>query len=327
MQKIQNKRIIWIAAAFIVLACVPLAVKNNYYITLLNQLTINMIVVFGLNFVTGLTGQMNLGTAGIYAIGAYISAILSRNFGISPWLTMIVAVAAGFLIGRGLGYPSLKLRGPYLSLTTLAFTEIVRIFATNLTELTGGTQGLKNIPRFSVGPIALDTNVKYFYFVLVVAIIMCLISARIVYSKWGREFRAIRDNVDAIESLGLDVKKIKIRAFTLAAMYGTFAGALYVHFNNYITSLSFTTDLSINYVIMLMVGGIGDIFGNIIGAVVITMLPEVLRFLGDYYQITYCILVLISALFLPNGLVSIYGKVVRLLKKKTAVKGGEGCEQ
>lgn len=149
MQKIQNKRIIWIAAAFILLACVPLAVKNNYYITLLNQLTINMIVVFGLNFVTGLTGQMNLGTAGIYAIGAYISAILSRNFGISPWLTMIVAIAAGFLIGRGLGYPSLKLRGPYLSLTTLAFTEIVRIFATNLTELTGGTQGLKNIPRFS----------------------------------------------------------------------------------------------------------------------------------------------------------------------------------
>ena len=161
---------------------------------------------------------------------------------------------------------------------------------------------------------------------LIVAIIMCLISARIVYSKWGREFRAIRDNVDAIESLGLDVKKIKIRAFTLAAMYGTFAGALYVHFNNYITSLSFTTDLSINYVIMLMVGGIGDIFGNIIVAVVITMLPEVLRFLGDYYQITYCILVLLSALFLPNGLISIYGKAVRLFKKKTAVKGGEGCE-
>ena len=236
MQKIENKRIIWITAAFIILACAPLVVKNNYYITLLNQLTINMIVVFGLNFVTGLTGQKNLGTAGINAKGAYISA----------WLTMLIAICAGFLIGRGLGYPSLKLRGPYLSLTTLAFTEIVRIFATNLTELTGGTQGLKSIPRFSIGPIALDTNVKYFYFVLVVAIIMCLISVRIVYSKWGREFRAVRDNVDAIESLGLDVKKIKIRAFTLAAMYGAFAGALYAHFNQYITSLTFTTDLSIN---------------------------------------------------------------------------------
>ena len=139
-----------------------------------------------------------------------------------------------------------------MSLTTLAFTEIVRIFAMNLTDITGGTQGITDVPRFSIGPIALDTNVKYFYFVLIIAIIICLISIRIVYSKWGREFRAIRDNVDAIESLGLDVKKIKIRAFTLAAMYGTCAGALYVHFNQYVTSNTFTTDLSINYVIMMM---------------------------------------------------------------------------
>ena len=109
-------------------------------------------------------------------------------------------------------------------------------------------------------------------------------------------------------------------------MYGAFAGALYAHFNQYITSLTFTTDLSINYVIMLMVGGIGDIFGNIIGASIITMLPELLRFLGDYYQITYYILVLISALFLPNGLVSIYGRVARRFKKKPAVEGGEGHE-
>lgn len=326
MKKIQHKQYIWIAAAFVVLAVVPLFIKNNYYITILNQMTINMIVVFGLNFITGLTGQMNLGTAGIYAIGAYVSALLSRNLGISPWLTMMAAILAGFLIGRGLGYPSLKMKGVYLSLTTLAFSEIVRIFATNLIDITGGTQGLKNIPRFSIGPIALDTNVKYFYFVLVVAVIMCVLSIRIAHSKWGREFRAVKDNVEAIESLGLDIKKIKIRAFTLAAMYGAFGGALYVHFNGYVTSLSFSTDLSINYVIMLMVGGIGSIFGNIIGAVVITLLPEILRFLGDYYQITYCILVLISALFLPNGLISIYGKVVSLFKKKSRVEGGEGHE-
>lgn len=318
----QNKQYLWIAASFLALAFVPLAIENNYYITILNQMAINMIVVFGLNFITGLTGQMNLGTAGIYAIGAYVSALLSRNLGISPWITMMAAVCAGFFIGRGLGYPSLKMKGVYLSLTTLAFSEIVRIFATNLIDLTGGTQGLKNIPRFSVGPIALDTNVKYFYFVLITAALMCMLSIRITHSKWGREFRAVKDNVDAIESLGLDIRKIKIRAFTIAAMYGAFAGALYVHFNGYITSLSFTTDLSINYVIMLMVGGIGNIFGNILGAVVITFLPEVLRFLGDYYQITYCVLVLISALFLPNGLVSVYGKAVGLLKKKNKLEGG-----
>lgn len=111
MQKIENKRIIWITAAFIILACAPLVVKNNYYITLLNQLTINMIVVFGLNFVTGLTGQMNLGTAGIYAIGAYISAILSRTYGISPWLTMLIAICAGFFDWPGAWISELKTAG------------------------------------------------------------------------------------------------------------------------------------------------------------------------------------------------------------------------
>lgn len=323
MKKVHINQYMQIGVVFIILALVPISVNNNYYITILNQMVINMIVVFGLNFITGLTGQMNLGTAGIYAIGAYTSALLSKNLGISPWLTMMVAIFAGFLLGRGLGYPSLKMKGVYLSLTTLAFSEIVRIFATNLIDLTGGTQGLKSIPRFSIGPFALDNNIKYFYFILVVAVLMCLLSLQIVNSKWGREFRAVKDNQDAIESLGLDLKKIKIRAFTLAAMYGAFGGALYAHFNGYITSLSFTTDLSINYVIILMVGGIGSIFGNMIGSVVVTLLPELLRFLGDYYQITYCILVLISALFLPNGLVSIYGKIVNILNKRTVMEGGE----
>ena len=149
-----NKKINWqyamMASAFLILALVPLFMSNNYYITILNQMVINMIVVFGLNFITGLAGQMNLGTAGIYALGAYTSALLSRNFGLSPWLTMVAALVVGFLIGRGLGYPSLKMKGVYLSLTTLAFSEIIRILATNLMDITGGTQGIKNIPRFCV---------------------------------------------------------------------------------------------------------------------------------------------------------------------------------
>ena len=295
-----NKKINWqyamMASAFLILALVPLFMSNNYYITILNQMVINMIVVLGLNFITGLAGQMNLGTAGIYALGAYTSALLSRNFGLSPWLTMVAAVVVGFLIGRGLGYPSLKMKGVYLSLTTLAFSEIIRILATNLMDITGGTQGIKNIPRFCVLFWNLDTNVKYFYFVWTVAVLLCLLSMRIAHSKWGREFKAVKDNAEAIESLGLDIKKIKIRAFTLAAVYGALGGALYAHFNQFVTSLSFTTDLSISYVIMLMIGGIGNILGNMIGAIVITILPEMLRFLGEYYQITFCTMVLLLSL-------------------------------
>ena len=227
----------------------------------------------------------------------------------------VAALVVGFLIGRGLGYPSLKMKGVYLSLTTLAFSEIIRILATNLMDITGGTQGIKNIPRFRVLFWNLDTNVKYFYFVWTVAVLLCLLSMRIAHSKWGREFKAVKDNAEAIESLGLDIKKIKIRAFTLAAVYGALGGALYAHFNQFVTSLSFTTDLSISYVIMLMIGGIGNIPGNMIGAIVITILPEMLRFLGDYYQITFCTMVLLCAVFLPNGLVSLPGRFRHLVKK------------
>ena len=109
MKTARRNQYLWMGALFVFLALVPLFADNNYYITILNQMVINMIVVFGLNFITGLTGQMNLGTAGIYAIGAYTSALLSKNFGLSPWLTMIASVCAGFLLGRGLGYPSLKI--------------------------------------------------------------------------------------------------------------------------------------------------------------------------------------------------------------------------
>lgn len=321
------KKLIFAVIVVAAAALLPVFIRSNYYITILNQVLINMVVVFGLNFITGMTGQMNLGTAGIYGFGAYTSAILSTRLGISPWLTMIAAVFVGFLIGRGLGYPSLKMKGVYLSLTTLAFSEIVRIFATNLIGLTGGTQGLKNIPRYSVFGFKIDTNVKYFYFMLIIAILLFLVSLRIAKSKWGREFRAVKDNPDAVESLGLDLKKIKIRAFTLAAMYGALGGALYVHFNCYVNSISFTADLSINYVIMLMVGGIGSVTGNILGAIIVTMMPELLRFLGNYYQITYCILVLLCALLLPNGLISVYHRWISRWKVKKIIlrqaKGGE----
>ncbi len=326
MKNINKKRILFTVIAVAFAALLPVFIKSNYYITILNQMLINMVVVFGLNFITGMTGQMNLGTAGIYGFGAYTSAILSARFGISPWLTMICAVFVGYLIGRGLGYPSLKMKGVYLSLTTLAFSEIVRIFATNLTNITGGTQGIKNIPRYSVFGFGIDTNVKYFYFMLVIVVLLFLLSLRIAQSKWGREFRAVKDNTDAIESLGLDLKKIKIRAFTLAAMYGALGGALYVHFNCYVNSISFTADLSINYVIMLMIGGIGSVTGNVIGAIIVTLMPELLRFLGNYYQITYSILVLLCALLLPNGLITLFKKAAHPKIKKTTVQTSEGGE-
>jgi len=315
---------------FVLLALLPMFVNSAYYITIFNQILIYSIVVFGMNFITGMTGQMNLASAGIMAIGGYTMAILGTKLGVSPWLGLLAAVFMGVLIGYALGYPSLKLKGTYLALTTLAFTEIVRMLATNLTDLTGGTQGIKGIPAFSLFGIVFDTYWKYYYLVLVFAAFFMLMSLRIVHSKWGREFLAVRDNIDAIDSLGLDVKKIKIRAFILCAVYTSVAGVLYVGFYRYMNSSTYTPGLSFNFVIMLLLGGIGNVIGNFIGAIIVVLLPEMLRFLGDYYQLIFYVFCLVVAMFFPRGIVSMFkalkNAIVKAVKKLEAKKGASGNE-
>lgn len=184
------------------------------------------------------------------------------KLGVSPWLGLVAALCVGWLIGKALGYPSLRLRGVYLSLTTIAFTEIIRMLLNNMKGVTNGAQGLRGIERYNFFGYRVEGTIPYYYMVLIVAILVVWFAWRIVNSKWGREFKAVRDNIDAVESCGIDVAKVKIRAFTLAAMLGSFAGALYAHLIGYINPESFTVDLSTNFVIMLMVGGIGSVFGQ-----------------------------------------------------------------
>ncbi|MGL6219941.1 MAG: branched-chain amino acid ABC transporter permease, partial [Lacrimispora sphenoides] len=190
-----NKTSALIAAAAIALAAIlPMFISNNYHLNLMIQVLINIIIVVGLNFITGLTGQMNLGTAGIFSMGAYTSSLLATRLGINPWICLIAAVGMGFLIGMGLGYPSLRVSGVYLALTTIGFSEIVRILMTNLTGLTGGALGVTGIPPFSILGHKFQTNKEIYYLYLVIAVILIFNAYRIVNSKWGRAFLAVKDN-------------------------------------------------------------------------------------------------------------------------------------
>lgn len=307
----------------VILASVlPFFTTNTYYIMLFDQILVNIIVVLGFNFITGLTGQMNLGTAGTVAIGAYITGLLTVRCNISPWIALLLAIPAGYLIGKGLGYPSLRLKGFYLALTTIGFTVIVQLMVTNLSDLTGGTQGVQRIPGFNLFGISISTNESFYYFLLVCVIIAVLISIKIIYSKWGRAFKAIRDNIDAVEACGIDVADIKIKAFTLASIYGCIGGALFANLSGYINPGTFGIDMSFNFLIMLMVGGIGSIGGSILGAIIVTMLPESLRFLQDYYWLIFSIIVLIFVIFQPNGLVELFNKIYKAVKSKLLKKKG-----
>ena len=315
-----NRKTIIYAICLIAAIILPLVFGGNYFISLYGQTLINIIIVFGLNFITGLTRNMNLGTAGIMALGAYASGILYVKFGVSPWLGLAAAIVVGYLVGKGLGYPSLRVSGVYLSLTTIAFGEIVRLILNNTMNLTGGAQGLSNLSSYSIFGFEISRGLPFYYFLLVIMLIMLWISTRIVRSKWGRAFKAISDNPDAAESLGIDIAKVKVLAFTLASIYASFGGALYAHLMGYINPATFNFDMSIDFVVMLMVGGIGVVSGNIIGAIVVTMLPELLRFLGNYYQLVFYLIAFIGAIKLPQGWPAGLASLWKWIVKKTGLK-------
>ncbi|MEY8355837.1 branched-chain amino acid ABC transporter permease [Lachnospiraceae bacterium 54-53] len=316
-----NKISAAVAAAAIVLAAVlPVFISNNYHLNLMIQVLINIIIVVGLNFITGLTGQMNLGTAGIFSMGAYTSSLLATRLGINPWICLIAAIGMGFLIGMGLGYPSLRVSGVYLALTTIGFSEIVRILMTNLTGLTGGALGVTGIPPFSIFGHKFQTNKEIYYLYLVIAVILIFNAYRIVNSKWGRAFLAVKDNPEAVEAGGISIASIKILAFTLAAVYATVAGSLYAHYVGFINPSAYNLEYSINYVVMLVIGGIGSVPGNVLGAILVTLVPEFLRFMENYYWLVFSVITLLFVIFMPNGIVSLF----RIGKRHVrAAKGGQ----
>ena len=314
---------LWAVLLLAVAIALPQLFPKKYHTNLMNQCLINIIVVTGLNFITGLTGQMNMGTAGIFSLGAYTSALLSTKLNVSPWLGLLAAIVMGCLIGVCLGYPSLRLKGVYLSLTTIGFSEVVRIFITNLDDLTGGAVGVTRIPAFSLFGFTFKDNVSNYYLYLAITVVLLLLAWRLVHSKWGRAFKAIKDNPEAMESAGVNIASLKIMAFTLAAIYVCIGGALYAHFIRYINPATYTLDFSINYVIMLVIGGLGTVPGSVLGAILVTITPEILRFLQNYYWFIYSIITLVFVVFLPNGMYSV------LLSVKSSLanlfrKGGAG---
>jgi len=319
-------RYLFFAIGGAILIALPFFVTNSYYQVIINKVLINAVAVLGLNYITGLVGQMNVGTAGMFALGAYSYSLFATKLPFSPWFGVLLALVIGCLVGILLGYPSLRVSGIYLVFTTLSFSEIVRMLLTNLRDFTGGATGVRQIPELSLFGLTFGKYSKEFYFFLLFVLVVCvLVANRLIKSKWGRAFKAVRDNPDSAETCGIRISSIKVGAFVLAAVYTCLAGSLYAMLAGYISPDEYTGILSIRYIMMLMVGGIGTIGGCIMGAGVVTALPELLRGLGNYYWITFCTVVLVCAIFTPNGLYSLIILLKDLAKKlieKLFVKKG-----
>lgn len=305
-----------------VIGILPVFITSNYYQTICCQAMLYAVVALGLNFIVGLSGLMTLGTAAIYGLGAYTSALCSTRLGMNPWLALIPVLFMGWLIGKGLGYPSLRVQGVYLSLATIGFNEIVRSFLTNL-EWTGSGTGIRNIEPYRIGSFAFDTQLRSYYLIYAVLLLFIVIAWKIVNSRWGRAFVAVKDNPEALQICGIDIANVKITAFTLSSVFAVVAGAMYAHFNRYITPASYTTDLSISFVVMLIIGGLGNFWGCIYGAYIVAFLPQLLRPVGLAYKLLYALIMMCLVVFFPNGLIR---DMKRYLTLKKAMKGGVASE-
>ena len=321
----QAKKFLWLPA-LAVLLLLPAVVTSRYILLLVDQILVFIIAVIGMNFISGLTGENNLGMAGIFALGAYGTAIATVNFGLPTFVGVLISIALGVVFGLLIGYPTLRLKGVYFALTTQVLAEAVRIFLNNAQGLSNGSNGIRNIPGLTIFGYTFSSKVSMYYLYLFVCLAVILFSLRLVNGRWGRELKAIRDNIDGVESCGVNKSSAKVKAFMLCSVLGCLAGSMYAQVMTFILPASFNYDLTVKFVMMLMLGGIGSIPGVIIGAIVVVLLPELLRVLGDYYWLIFSTIMLFVIIFRPYGLISIYESLrdKRRARRSPEKGGGEG---
>lgn len=282
---------------------------TSYYPDVLVFVAIHSIIAMGLCLLLGLAGQISLGHAAFYGVGAYASGILTAKLGWSPWLAMAAGVLAAGILAYCIGLPSLRLRGHYLAMATLGFGVIVFIVFNEFVGLTGGPSGFGEIPRLSVFGYELNTTLRFYYFAWLVAVVGLTLSLNIVYSRVGRALRAIHGSEIAALSLGVDAAKYKVQIFVLSAAFGAVGGSLYAHFVTFVNPPAFDLFFSIKLLMMVVIGGIHSVWGALLGAALLTFLPEWLSFLEDFDVLAYGALLLVIVMFLPEGLAGLAHRV------------------
>ena len=293
-----------LAVLAVALLLLPLMIHGQYVLQLINLGLISLIVVVGLNFITGYCGQINFAQAAFWGIGAYVTAILTLK-GLSFWFALPLAAMVTALCSLLLGMPTLRLRAYYLAMATIAFGEIVQLILVHWEPVTGGTSGLRNIPGITLGSHQLEGNRENYYFLLAWCALALWLSLRVRASKLGRAMIALRDSEIAAEVMGIDTTRVKLLALMLSSTYAGIAGGLYVGTVNYVSPDLFSNTQAVLFFVMLVVGGVGSAVGAVLGTIVLTVLPEALRFLKEWYLVLYGVGVILMITFLPDGLVSL----------------------
>lgn len=319
-------KLLFAVVALAALIVVPNFLKN-YGIHMFTTWLVFIIATMGLNLTVGYAGQKSLGHAAFFGIGAYTVAIMLKA-GFSFWLGLPVAAWICFFTGLALGFPALRVQTIYLAFATLGFNTALWLVMRNEEWLTGGTFGINNITRPSLGGISFDSNLAYYYLVLGLTIVLALLLWGLLRSPWGKAFTALRDNAIRAESLGIDTRSYTLLSFAIGAVYAGVAGGLYASQVQFIDPALFTVGASIMMYLMVVVGGPGYFLGPVLGSAVGVVLPEWLRFAQAWYLFVFGAAVVVLMIWLPDGLLSIPDRIKarRQSREASAARAAQGVK-
>lgn len=309
----KGEKITFLVFLFLIMI-LPLLSGGTYALTVGIFSGINALVAIGLCILMGYAGQVSLGQAGFYGIGAYVSSIVCLHMGIAPIVSIGCAMVVSAVAAVILAIPALRLKGHYLAVATLGFGEIIYIVLNEWGP--GGPSGFGDIPRFRILGYAVESARGYFYLVWGLVALVMLFSINLLNSRSGKALRAMHDSEMACNAMGLNVVALKIKVFVLSAVYASLAGGLYAHYVTFVSPSSFSLFYSILVLTMVIVGGITNVWGAIVGSVIITVLPELLRKFEELDVLVYGLILTLSLLFFRRGFVPI---VIEKMKKARGV--------
>lgn len=305
----------WLIGTAVMLVALAASQLGSYPVYLMTLAMINIIAAVGLNIVTGNSGQISLCHSSFMAIGAYGSALLTAKLGIPFWMSIPLGALLAAIVGALLGAPASRLRGIYLALATLGFLQIVQVAIEELANLTGGVRGL-TIPKAEFFGVRVSEYAR-FLIVLGCCALAIWTARNLLASRVGRELNAVRLSPHAAQALGVSVNRVRLAAFALSAAYAGVAGGLQAIVVGFIDPVEFGVSAALRQITFIVVGGMGSVGGSVLGAAVLSALPEVLRPVKEYSDVIYTAILLAFLIFMPHGLIALWHGAIQRVRGRT----------
>ncbi len=305
-------------ALAVLIAATPLVLPNAFFFDVAVRAGINAIVCVGLNLLIGYAGQISLGHAGFLGLWAYASAVLTATYGWSPLLAMTVAAAVVGVLAFAVARPVLRLKGHYLAMATLGLGVIISIVVNNEAAITGGPDGMA-VPPFDLAGWTVDSEAVWYWLVGLTLWVAVWLALNIIHSPVGRALRSVHGSEVAAEVSGVDTTRYKTLVFVISAILASLAGSLSAHYGGFITPSDVSFFKSIELVTMVVLGGMASTFGAVVGAVILTILPQVLTWFADYEHMIFGLILMLTMIFMPKGLVP---SLTALFRIRLGARGG-----